>query len=428
MIRKALKSSFSLKTLVLGVLCLGAAQTSKACLLYNLDNQVGIDQATSLDSVAAASNAFNFKLYQKMAAAKPEENQFMSGFSVFAALAMTAEGANGTTLDILKSTLGLPEREVLHDGLKELGAALGRGDAPYALAVANAIWPEKSFHLQPEFLSIVRSVYRGDAIPLNFKSDYENSRKTINAWVEKQTQQRIKDLLPQGSIDKLTRMVLTNAIYFKGKWKLEFDKKLTKPQPFWLAKGKQVDAPLMYLPYKKAKLRYADMGDYQALSLPYQGDDLSMVVLLPELDGMSEFEQGLDATKWALISSQMNYERVNVWLPKFKIEAGGSIKPALSSMGMAPLFQSADFSKMFSDPVEFVISDVIHKAFVEVNEEGTEAAAATAVIIAEKSAAVQDDPIRNFRADHPFIFAIQHNASKSILFMGKVINPIEGSR
>lgn len=414
---------FSFKTLVAGIICLGAAHVTMACTLDSMEPAVRSNQGTSLDAVATASNAFGFKLYQKMAAEKPEDNQFMSGFSVFAALAMTSEGAGGKTLEILKNTLGLPEKETLHAGLKELGAALGRGDAPYALAVANAIWPEKSFHMQPEFLAVVRKVYRGESVPLNFKTDYENSRKTINAWVEKQTRQRIQNLLPEGSLNTLTRMVLTNAIYFKGKWKLEFDKKRTQPQPFWLAKGKSVEVPLMHLPYKKDKLKYAEIEGIQALSLPYQGDDLSMVVLLPELDQIGELEKGLDAAQWALISEKLRYQSVNVWLPKFKIEAGGSIKPALSALGMATLFESADFSNMFSDPVEFVISDVFHKAFVEVNEEGTEAAAATAVIVAEKTAAVQEDPIRNFRADRPFIFAIQHNASKSILFMGKVMKP-----
>ncbi len=409
--------------LVAGLLCLGTVQPASACSIERIDQQLRSEQGASLDAVATASNAFGFKLYQKLVGEKPDDNQFMSGFSVFAALAMTAEGAGTSTLEILKNTLGLPEKDVLHAGLKELGNALGRGDAPYALAVANAIWPEKSFHLKPEFLEIVRKVYRGESVPLNFKSDFENSRKTINAWVEKQTNQRIRNLLPEGSLTELTRMVLTNAIYFKGKWKFEFDKKLTQSQPFWLSKGNKVEAPLMYLPYKKERLKYAQMDGFEALSLPYQGDDLSMVVLLPELDKMAALEKGLDAAQWSLISMQMRSTPVNVWLPKFKIEAGGSIKPALSSLGMASLFESADFSNMFSDPVEFKISDVFHKAFVEVNEEGTEAAAATAVVVAEKSAAMHDDPIRNFRADRPFIFMIQHNASKSILFMGKVVKP-----
>jgi serpin B len=421
---EARRMMIPLKSMIVGMFCLGAAQTAIAGALGNLGESSPTEQAKPLDAVAAASNAFGFNLYQKLVGEKPEENQFMSGFSVFAALAMTSEGAGGTTLDILKNTLGLPEREILHAGLSELGAALSRGDAPYALAVANAIWPEKSFHLKPEFLSVIRKVYHGESLPLNFKSDYENSRKTINAWVEKQTNQRIKNLLPEGSLTELTRMVLTNAIYFKGKWKFEFDKKLTQSQPFWLSKGNKVEAPLMYLPYKKQKLKYAQMDGFEALSLPYQGDDLSMIVLLPELDKMADLEKKLDAAQWSLISMQLHPAPVNVWLPKFKIEGGGSIKPALSSLGMASLFESADFSNMFSDPVEFKISDVFHKAFVEVNEEGTEAAAATAVVVAEKSAAMQDDPIRNFRADHPFIFMIQHNASKSILFMGKMVKPV----
>lgn len=377
----------------------------------------------SLDAVAAASNAFSFRLYRQMAGEKPASNQFLSPFSVFAALAMTSEGAGGSTLDILQTTLGLPKSEILHAGIQELAVALSKKNAPYALALANAIWPEKSFHLLPDFLSTIRKVYQGQSIPMNFKTDYEQSRKTINAWVEKQTQQRIKNLLPDGSLNTLTRMVLTNAIYFKGKWKLQFSKQLTQQQPFTLSDGKQVQVPLMHLPFKKEHLLYGEMNGFQALRLPYEGDDLSMLVLLPKPGEMGKLEQGLDSTQWVAITRGMKAQRVNVWLPRFRIESGGSIKPTLSALGMAPLFEDADFSRMFSDPVEFVISDVFHKAFVEVNEEGTEAAAATAVVVAEKSAAMEEDPIRNFRADHPFIFMIQHNASKSILFMGKVLNP-----
>jgi serpin B len=377
----------------------------------------------SLDAVAAASNAFSFRLYRQMASEKPEGNQFMSPFSVFAALAMTSEGAGGTTLDILQKTLGLPKSEILHAGIQELAVALSKKNAPYALALANAIWPEKSFHMMPEFLSTIRKVYQGESIPMNFKTDYEQSRKTINAWVENQTVQRIKNLLPVGSLTTLTRMVLTNAIYFKGKWKLQFDKQLTEQKPFFVNAGKEVQVPLMYLPFKKEHLMYGKMNGFQALRLPYEGEDLSMLILLPELGEIGKLERGLDSLQWAAISKGMTAERVNAWLPRFKIEAGGSIKGTLSALGMASLFENADFSRMFSDPVEFKISDVFHKAFVEVNEEGTEAAAATAVVVAEKSAAMVENPIKDFRADHPFIFMIQHNASKSILFMGKVLNP-----
>lgn len=378
--------------------------------------------ATSLETVANASNQFGFQLYQEIIKGKSGDNQFMSPFSVFAALSMTSEGAANGTLTLLSKVLGLPETKILHEGLAELSKALTPENAPYALAIANAIWPEKSFDLKPEFAATIQKVYAGASIPQDFTGNYEGARKTINQWVEQRTNKRIVDLLPPGSLNEMTRMVLTNAIFFKGKWALEFDKKLTEVQPFHLENGKDVQAPLMYLPSENY-LRYGEFDGIQALQLPYKGGDLSMVILLPKLGKMDKFEASLDSNIWAKVN-YMSSERVNVWLPSFKMEIGGSMKEPLSDMGMEPLFENADFSRMFSDKVPFAISDVIHKAFVEVNEEGTEAAAATAVITVETTSMPRPQPEpKNFRADHPFIFMIQHNASKSILFMGKVMNP-----
>ncbi len=377
-----------------------------------------------LEVVADASNQFGFQLYQKVVTEKPAGNQFMSPFSVWAALSMTSEGAAGSTLKLLSKALGLPQATVLHAGLAELSRALARADAPYALAVANAIWPEKSSNINPEFLATIQKVYHGASTPMDFIGQTEASRQKINAWVEKQTNNRIKDLIPAGAIDSDTRLVLTNAIFFKGKWKQEFDKKFTQEQPFFLEDGKQVKAQLMLLPNdEEAQLRYTEMDGIQALQLPYKGDDLSMVILLPARGAMSKLEKGLDAAQWNKINDAMDEQQVNVWLPRFKMEIGGSIKSSLEAMGLTPMFQDADFSRMFIGGDDLIVSDVIHKAFVEVNEEGTEAAAATAVIMKTESASMHTETIYDFRADHPFIFMIQHNASKSILFMGKVMNP-----
>ena len=273
-------------------------------------------------------------------------------------------------------------------------------------------------------MATINKVYHGESVPLDFVQKTEESRLKINAWVEQQTNNRIKNLIPAGAVTSSTRMVLTNAIFFKGKWKLEFDKKLTQELPFILEDGSEVKVPLMYQPAAEDKLRYVAMDGFQALELPYKGDDLSMVILLPGSGPMSKMEKGLSANRWAEIDNAMQYQKVNVWLPRFKMELGGSIKPSLTAMGMGALFANADFSRMFMGGGSLAVSDVIHKAFVEVNEEGTEAAAATAVIIMETSAKMDEpDPIMNFRADHPFIFMIQHKASKSILFMGKVMKP-----
>jgi serpin B len=381
--------------------------------------------ARPMEIVASASNQFGIALYKQIAAEKPTENQFMSPYSVFTALAMTSEGSANESLRILTKVLGLPDSPTLQAGVFELGQALGKADAPYALAVANAIWPEKSALLSPEFQAVIAQVYAGACTPLNYAGDPEAARKTINAWVEQKTNDRIKDLLPAGSIGPLTKMVLTNAIFFKGKWQIQFDKALTQPQPFFLADGNEVAAPLMYLPSGDQKLRYAQLPTCQAIELPYHGDDLSMVVLLPAQGKLAPLEASLDAGFWEKLHTSMQAAEVNVWLPRFKMDAGGSIKKQLTALGMGPLFVRANFSRMFLGASSLSISDVFHKGFVEVNEEGTEAAAATAVVIQSDSEISMPDPIYNFRADHPFIFLIQHNASKSILFMGKVMNPID---
>jgi serpin B len=392
-------------------------KTMQAC-------RIAATPSASLATIANANNAFGLKLYQALIHDKANQNQFFSPVSIFSALAMTSEGAAGNSLQIFRETLGLPNAATAREGLKEMFASLSSQNAPYALAVANAIWPEATAELQKEFVETVKNVYFGESKPLDFKGKAEASRKVINAWVEQQTRNRIKNLLPEGSIDASVSMVLTNAIYFKGKWKSEFDKTLTSKQPFKLEDGTDVQADLMHLPHGQGKLKYAEVNGAQWVQLPYQGDDLSMVILLPKGKKITQLEQKFDVAQWENARKQLQLADVNVWLPKFKMEIGGSIKTQLGQVGMAPLFGASDFSRMFAQGGDFYISDVFHKAFVEVNEEGTEAAAATAVVVKECSAMPHDEPvIYNFRADHPFMFMIQQNATGNILFMGKVMNP-----
>ncbi len=377
---------------------------------------------TPMEVVAQASNKFGIALYKQIAAEKPTENQFMSPYSVFTALAMTSEGAANESLKILAKVLGLPASDDLHAGVSELARSLGKADAPYALAVANAIWPEKSATLKKEFREAIEQVYAGTCTPQDFSGDPETARKTINAWVEQRTNDRIKDLLPVGSINELTKMVLTNAIFFKGNWKTQFDPKLTEEQPFTLKDGESTKVQLMHLPHNDQQLRYGQLPECQILQLPYDGEDLSMVILLPKLGDIGKLEGSLDEKFWERASASLYPALVNVWLPRFKMDAGGSIKKPLTALGMGPLFGGADFLRMFQNSMDLKISDVFHKGFVEVNEEGTEAAAATAVVNMLDYASMPP-PIYNFRADHPFIFMIQHDASQSILFMGKVMRP-----
>jgi serpin B len=379
-------------------------------------------QGAALQTVTDAGNKFGFELYRQLS--KNQKNQFFSPFSVFAALAMTSEGLGGASLETLRKAMFLPDEATLHAGLQELSKALAVPDAPYALAVANAIWPGASVRMHQAFLSTIRTIYLGESKALDYGKDPDAARKLINAWVEKQTRDRIKDLLPDGSITRATAMVLTNAIYFKGKWKLEFDKAATQDASFFLDGKSEVKVPLMHQPAGETKFSYGEVNGTQVLELPYKGDDLSMVVMLPKLGKIGDLEAGLDADKWTTLRNSMRREEVNIWLPRFKMEIGGSIREQLTAMGMGSLFGASDFSRMFENGAGgFQVSDVFHKAFVEVNEEGTEAAAATAVVVNETSALIHEPVVYDFRADHPFLFVIQHRATGNVLFMGKVMNP-----
>lgn len=376
-------------------------------------------------SVVDANNALAFKLYHQLT--KPQsqhgKGQFFSPFSIFIALSMTSEGLKGQSLETLRTAMGLPDEATLHAGLFEIGKSLNAKDLPYAMALANAIWPNAGSKLQPKFLETIREIYLGESKPLDYQQDAEGSRKVINAWVEKLTRERIKNLLPAGSVDADTRMVLTNAIYFKGSWAEEFDKTLTLDQPFIRDGLQPVNVPLMYRPAGETHLQYVEHDGAQILELPYKGDDLSMVIMLPKSGEIGNLESKLDAVEWDQVRKSMSPQLVNVRLPRFKMTLGGSIREQLIGIGLGSLFQGGDFSRMFVDAGDYAISDVFHKAFVEVNEEGTEAAAATAVVIKCTDAMGSFDPIIDFRADHPFVFMIQQRSTGNILFMGKVTDP-----
>ncbi|MFN8396406.1 MAG: serpin family protein [Bacteroidia bacterium] len=381
--------------------------------------------STANQSVVNANNALAFKLYRQLTKPQSQQGkgQFFSPFSIFVALSMTSEGLQGKSLETLRTAMELPDEATLHAGLMEIGKSLNAKDLPYAMALANAIWPDAGTKLQPKFLETIREIYLGESKPLDYQNDAEASRKTINDWVEKLTRERIKNLLPAGSIDADTRMVLTNAIYFKGSWAQEFDKTLTLDQPFLRDGLAPVKVPLMYRPAGETHLQYVELDGTQILELPYKGDDLSMVIMLPESGKIGTLESSLNATEWNNVRKSMSPQLVDVRLPRFKMTLGGSIREQLIGIGLSSLFEAGDFSRMFVDGGGYTVSDVYHKAFVEVNEEGTEAAAATAVVVVCADAMPREEVIIDFRADHPFIFMIQQRSTGNILFMGKVTDP-----
>ncbi|GAG82956.1 unnamed protein product, partial [marine sediment metagenome] len=301
--------------------------------------------------------------------------------------------------------------------IKDLNAKGEKGN--YELSVANALWSQKGYGFLAEFLELIEAKYGGKLNEVDFITATEAARQTINAWVEKETKDKIKNLIQRGVLNKWTRLVLTNAIYFKGNWARQFKEENTREAAFTLLSGEKVDTPMMN---QTAEFNYMEAEDFQGLELPYVDDELSMIILLPkEIDGLRGFEETLTTENFSQWLARFRKRKVIVSVPKFKMTCQFSLADVLRQMGMKDAFSgAADFSGM-NGKRDLFISAVIHKAYVDVNEEGTEAAAATAVVVG--ITAVRPEKIPVFRADHPFLFLIRDNDSGSILFIGRMMNP-----
>jgi serpin B len=370
------------------------------------------------------NSAFAFGLYQALKG--NEGNIFYSPYSISLALAMTYAGARGETAEQMAETLRfMLDQDSLHPAFNWLDAELasrgegaqGKDGEGFRLNIVNAIWGQKDYSFLPAFLDVLAENYGAGLRILDFINETEKSRVTINDWVSDQTEGRIKDLIPPGAIDALTRLVLTNAIYFNAAWENPFDEDMTANGPFYLLDGGQVSVPMMK---QTEAFGYTDGDGYQAVELPYDGDELSMVILLPEDGQFQAFEEGLEAEKIDDIIGDLQLTEVTLTMPKFEFESEFSLKDTLTDMGMPIAFSgAADFSGMTGNP-GLCISDVLHKAFVSVDEAGTEAAAATAVIVGET--AVPAEPAE-VTVDRPFIFLIRDIETGAILFVGRVLNP-----
>jgi len=380
--------------------------------------------------VKSGNNAFALDLYGKLS--EQEGNLFFSPYSISTALAMTYAGARGNTAAQMAEVMhfNLPQ-EWLHPAFGTLILYLQvrqQQEGGYELAVANALWGQKGYPWLNEFLELTRENY-GAGLRLqevDFAGDTEGARQTINDWVEEETREKILELLQEGDINVETALVLTNAIYFKGDWASRFKENRTRPGPFTLSDGSKVEVPMMH---QTEEFGYMETDGLQALELPYAGEELSMLVLLPrEIEGLAELEESLTVVKLDEWLGALREREVDVYLPRFKMVSRFELSEVLKALGMTDAFdpQNADFTGMMAPrDIEgpLWISMVIHKAFVDVNEEGTEAAAATAVIMQGLDG--PEEPAI-FRADHPFLFLIRDNASGSILFMGRVIDPVQG--
>jgi serpin B len=379
---------------------------------------------TALGKLVAGNSAFAIDLYRKLAAEKG--NAFFSPFSISAALSMTSAGAKGKTLEEMQTVLHLPDDPHTTFG-NLLGFVNGTGAAKrkHELTTANAIWGMKGSPWRKEFINLLSAAYKAGVSEVDFK-DPEPARKQINDWVEKETKEKIKDLIPDGALTPLTRMVLANAVYFKGEWADKFDKSRTQEAPFTLADGSKAKVPLMMQAgnYDYGEYSLTADGpkdDVQVVQLPYHGNKASMLVFLPkEPAGVNKLAAWLKTKHFE--SGELRPRRVDLSLPRFKAESSFSLKDVLVDMGMKLAFDdgAADFSGMHSGEETLFIAAVRHKAYVDVNEEGTEAAAATDVDVATKGGPPE---ITIFRADRPFIFAIRDETTDSILFLGRYSGP-----
>jgi serpin B len=339
---------------------------------------------------------------------------------------MTYAGARGETEKNMAEALHftLPQ-DRLHPAfnsldlqLKQRGqGAKGKDDEGFRLHVVNAIWGQKDYQFLGQFLDVLAQNYGAGLRLVDFINETEPSRITINNWVSDQTEERIKDLIPQGAIDELTRLVLTNAIYFNAAWQYPFEETATSNGSFLLLNGSNVTVPMMR---QTESLRYTAGTNYQAVELPYDGQELSMVILLPRAGQFEAFEQSLDAEVVKGIIDRLEGGQVALTMPKFEYEYSLGLKKALTTLGMGVAFTpDADLSGM-DGKRDLLIQDVLHKAFVSVDEAGTEAAAATAVIVGTTSVPAQPVEVK---IDRPFIFLIRDIATGSIIFVGRVLNP-----
>uniref|UniRef100_A0A1A8GER8 Leukocyte elastase inhibitor n=1 Tax=Nothobranchius korthausae TaxID=1143690 RepID=A0A1A8GER8_9TELE len=377
--------------------------------------------------LSQANTSFSLALFKKLGEKDNSSNVFFSPLSISSALAMVMLGARGNTATQMSESLKtLDLRDDVHSGFAHLLSELNKSDAPYALSVANRLFGEQSYQFVQDYLEETRKYYKAELQAMDFIHNTETARLNINSWVEKETQGKIKDILDQGAVNGLTKLVLVNAIYFKGNWNKQFNESATRDASFRINKNSSKQVKMMHQK-SKFPLTYISEAACQVLEMPYKGKELSMLIFLPnniedsttgleKLESVLSYENFVEWTR----PDMMDEVEVQVGLPRFKMEEKYDMKAVLMSMGMVDAFDTgkSDFSGM-SPANDLFVSEVYHQAFVEVNEEGTEAAAATAAVMMLRCALRP----AAFIADHPFLFFIRHNPSNSVLFAGRYCSP-----
>ncbi|MEX2665504.1 serpin family protein [Candidatus Uabimicrobium amorphum] len=364
---------------------------------------------------AQNNNILAWELYQQLVNKESGKNIFYSPYSISTALAMTYAGAKGNTAQEMQQTLHFVKDEP-HKAFSGLIDLIQAQNNQYKLNVANALWGQKSYKFLPSFLDTTGKNYGAGLHTVDFVKETEQARKTINTWVAKNTADKIKDLLPPNAITSETRLVLTNTIYFKGDWSSAFDKEKTTQDVFHIDAKTTENVDMMT--QKPKKFAYYEEEGLQAVKLPYKGDDVAMYIFLPQQ--LSLFDKQISTQKLQEIATKMRTTKVWIKMPKFKTRYKFDAKEVLQLMGMKDAFAlAADFSGMNGNK-ELRITKVIHEAFVAIDEEGTEAAAATGVVMSRKS---MPRPPKRFFVDRPFVFTIVHPKTGSTLFVGRVTNP-----
>jgi serine protease inhibitor len=383
------------------------------------ERQLAREVEADAKPLVEANNRFAFDLYARLR--DEPGNLFLSPFSISTAFGMTYAGAAGQTAEEMANVFHIPlPQERFHPTFGALVRSLDRGSelGGYELRVANRTWGQQGFPFREEFVRITREDYGAELQQADFESDPEAARHNVNAWVAAQTNDRIRDLFPPGTINTYTRLVLANAIYFKGLWAAQFDREQTRDATFHLSAADHVSVPTMR---REDVARVAPLSGARMLELRYRGGDLSMLILLPhKLDGLAELEASLtsEALRQAIAALEETPSAIPIAIPRFRIESKFMLGSTLSAMGMPSAFQpgAADFSGI-DGRRDLHIAAAIHQSFVMVNEEGTEAAAATGISIGATSV------VESFTADHPFLFVIHDNVTGSILFMGRLMDP-----
>jgi serpin B len=373
-----------------------------------------------IESVAEANNNFAFDLYHVIKE-KEKGNIFYSPYSIFSALAMTYEGADEKTREEMGSVLHVPKDEILRSGFYGIYEIVNKREKEYDLNAGNALWVHFDYPFLEEYVDLIEKEYRGKVSNLDFVRKTEISRTTINKYIEEKTNNRIKNLLSEGTLNPLTRMVITNAIYFKGKWKFEFDERETKELDFYIEPETSIKTEIMFMIPEEEKFNYLETEYLQILELPYHGEDVSMFIFLPK-ESINKIEDVLNFEKIKEYKERMELTKIDgIYLPKFEFDTKYFMKEVLISLGMNDAFfdGAANFSRM-DGTRNLVVDNVIHQAYIGVDEQGTEAAGATAVVMRLTSMPEEE---RIFMANRPFFFIIQENRTEAILFLGRVINP-----